>query len=549
MKARQGQVGGAPRTARPIIGEGADATAMMPRRGGMVLGYAFMLAAALLMLAAAVLWVKRMLAVRGGAAPAEGTVLEGGAGSAEDMLVTKAAEDLCASRPARVPPVSLVLLQRDAVYLTRDTLAAAIKRATGLTIAHEARGDAYWAAPPMPSIFPLMLRGNLYAVTVVQEPYTSDRDWYVDDDTPPELLSAWQKHRAWLSVDVIAAKGAADPMDFIGRLTAELTDEDTLAVVHPAARHAVAFDPEVRSMLRTCPARQVVKGPLRAFALLRRTPRKLTQGQLTAAVHGAWGRRLSEAPRDAACAVVAGESLAYVQHEGVRMGMAVAPGRYVTRFRQAAAEIDDLRVRQAFEAHTCWWGVDFVEAAVNVSKARVYQLLGCLAAEFLDEGVTMLFAPEYHRAALIDERVRRQLRGDDPLEAVFRATRPPLLQVEGDEPAMREAIAEARRRWPEFVHAFAGRKAGRHFFAIKRGFASGRDNGHQEYMWVQVTEIQEDRIVGLLDNDPVYVQGVKAGDRVMSRAAEVVDWIYKANDDLVGNFTGPVILAAQRRRR
>ena len=112
---------------------------------------------------------------------------------------------------------------------------------------------------------------------------------------------------------------------------------------------------------------------------------------------------------------------------------------------------------------------------------------------------------------------------------------------------MKEAIAEARRRWPEFVGAFVGRKMGHHF-AIKRGFASGKEKDHQEFMWVQVTDIREDRIVGVLDNAPVYVKGVKAGDRVVSQATEVIDWIYKGDEDLVGNFTGPVILAAQRRR-
>jgi uncharacterized protein YegJ (DUF2314 family) len=119
------------------------------------------------------------------------------------------------------------------------------------------------------------------------------------------------------------------------------------------------------------------------------------------------------------------------------------------------------------------------------------------------------------------------------------------LQVKADAPAMQAAVTEARRRFPEFMKAFVDRKAGHHF-AIKRGFPSGKDESHHEFMWIQVLDIQEDRIVGILDNDPLYVKEYKAGDRVTTPAGEIVDWIYKGDLDVVGNFTGPVILAAQR---
>jgi len=512
-----------------------------------VFGFLFMLVAALLLAAAVWLVVKRVKAAGSDGLLETGRKIRGpepAEDDSEEPVAEKTSKD-----KSREPPISLVLLQRHKITMTREILSARVQHAFGVVLGDEPGCDAFWAAPPMPSIFPMVVRQNLYAITVVQDPYTSDRDWYVDDDSEQGMVSAWQKHRAWLSIDLIASRGgsdAASPMEFIGKLAGELVDDDTLAVVHPAVRHAVAYDPEVRTMLRKRPVREAVKGPLRAFALLRNRPRKLTQAELTQAAHRAWGKRLSEDPTNAACAVVSENGLGFIQIDGIRIGLGAANGRYVPDVKQAAAEIEDLRLRQAFESHTSWWGVDFMEAAVNISKAKAYQMVGRLAAEFIDDGVTMLYAPEYHRATVITENTRQQLRGNDPLEAVFHASRAPLLQVKGDEPAMQKAIAEARRRWPEFAEAFVNRKAGHHF-AVKRGFASEKGKDHQEFMWVQVLDIEEDRIIGVLDNDPVYVKNLRAGDRVISQPDDVIDWIFKGDDDLVGNFTGPVILAAQRR--
>ncbi|HEY4330114.1 MAG TPA: hypothetical protein VGN88_10300, partial [Phycisphaerae bacterium] len=157
------------------------------------------------------------------------------------------------------PPNSLVLLQRKEYVLSREMVARAIQRATGLSVAEFDSTSsnppaARWAAPPMDAICPFMIRGMLFTLTSIQSPYEKDRDWYVEDETPPELLSAWQRHRAWLSIDGVAMESAQgddeDPLRILGRLAAELADDFTLAVLRPSHRHAVAFDPEVRTMLR-----------------------------------------------------------------------------------------------------------------------------------------------------------------------------------------------------------------------------------------------------------------------------------------------------------
>jgi uncharacterized protein YegJ (DUF2314 family) len=448
------------------------------------------------------------------------------------------------------PPVSLVLLQESCSPLDPGRIAECVERVTGLEIADDEEAEAFWAAPPTERACPVMVRGHLYAIVSMPAPYAVDRDWYVDDDTPEEMLAIWQRHRAWILIELVSPapwRAGTAPLEFIGKLAAELADDATIAVVHPAERCAAAFDPETRTLLRRRPVKEAIRGPLRAIALLRSRPLGLSQAELTRKVHSAWNVTLSERPGGSSFGIVAENGFGFIEHAGIRAGIAFSPNRYVRNMEEAAAEIGDLRLRAAFEGHTCWMGVDFAGAAANVPKARVYQLLASLAAEFIDEDTRVLFLPEYRRAVTADKGLRRQLRQVDPLQAFFAARKPPLLQVKRDEPAMEKAVAEARRRWPEFVAAFVSRKT-THRFAIKRGFTTAADV-HHEFMWIQVVDIHEDRITGILDNDPLYVQDLKAGDRVVSRLEDVVDWIYTAEENLIGNFTGPVILAAQKKAR
>lgn len=448
------------------------------------------------------------------------------------------------------PPVSLVLLQESHTFLDPARIAECVERLTGVGIADDEDAEVFWAAPPTDKACPLMIKGHLYAIASVEAPYAMDRDWYVDDDTAEEMLAIWQRHRAWILIELVSPaphRAGTAPLEFIGKLAAELADDATIAVVHPAERCAVAFDPETRTLLRRRPVKDAIRGPLRAFALLRSTPRRLSQAELTQKVRSAWNVTLSDKPGDGAFAIVVENGFGFIEHAGIRAGIAFSPNRYVRNMEEAAAEIGDLRLRAAFEAHTCWMGVDFVSAAANVPKARVYQLLARLAAEFIDDETLVLFSPEYRRAVIADKMLPRQLRLVDPLQVFFATRKPPLLQVKRDEPAMEQAVAEARRRWPEFVAAFVSRKT-THRFAIKRGFTAPADS-HHEFMWIQVVDIYEDRITGILDNDPLYVQDLKAGDRIVSRLDDVIDWIYTADENLIGNFTGPVILAAQKKMR
>lgn len=50
---------------------------------------------------------------------------------------------------------------------------------------------------------------------------------------------------------------------------------------------------------------------------------------------------------------------------------------------------------------------------------------------------------------------------------------------------------------------------------VKLGFPSTEPKSRLEWMWVQVKSIKEDKIEGILDNDPIFPHNIKCGDPVI----------------------------------
>src|SRR5207248_9378684 len=127
----------------------------------------------------------------------------------------------------------------------------------------------------------------------------------------------------------------------------------------------------------------------------------------------------------------------------------------------------------------------------------------------------------------------------------------PVVYVAADNPRMKAAVAEARRRWPEFIAAFEGRHrvargASDGVFSAKAAF---RDGEREEFMWVKVTAIENDVVFGTLDNEPGVVKNVRLGQRVKFPLSELNDWIYRQGKDLRGVFTIAAVRAAQQAGR
>lgn len=49
------------------------------------------------------------------------------------------------------------------------------------------------------------------------------------------------------------------------------------------------------------------------------------------------------------------------------------------------------------------------------------------------------------------------------------------------------------------------------------------ESGRNEYMWVNVTKCDGEKYEGVLDNDPIFIEGLKCGDNVKFGKDEILD--------------------------
>lgn len=216
----------------------------------------------------------------------------------------------------------------------------------------------------------------------------------------------------------------------------------------------------------------------------------------------------------------------------------------------AQGKIRDKRLRTAVERHLAWFSVDLVSAPSEETEGRVrgYDTIGKLVAAMAGPDCLALYAPELRRCNEFDFGLIERLQSGSPL-AIFREpTFEPVVEIEEDHPRMAAAVEEARRRWPEFALAFERREIRvDDRFIIKAEFVEGR---RSEFMWVAVTAVEEDRVFGLLLNDPHQLETVHRGKEVSIDLSRLNDWIYPdENGEMAGGFTLRVLSEEEEERR
>jgi uncharacterized protein YegJ (DUF2314 family) len=107
----------------------------------------------------------------------------------------------------------------------------------------------------------------------------------------------------------------------------------------------------------------------------------------------------------------------------------------------------------------------------------------------------------------------------------------------------------------------ASKRAREHAMTFKPRYAKGRPelerllvkapfrtrSGGNEWMWVEVTRWEGDTISGLLENDPIEVDDLKAGARVQVKEGVIFDYIlYGTDGGMEGNETGRLMEGAPR---
>jgi uncharacterized protein YegJ (DUF2314 family) len=219
------------------------------------------------------------------------------------------------------------------------------------------------------------------------------------------------------------------------------------------------------------------------------------------------------------------------------------PQPYMEPEEKYLQEVRDLRLRNALATHQAWLSVDYLplKKAGKFDTANIYPFLGKVAAELYKEDCLAIYFTENHINLPAEPWILAALRSESPIETILEKYKeeanPEVIEIESGNDEMQKAVAEARARWPEFAEAFQSRGMDDHY-AAKFPFSDGEN---EEFMWISVEDIEGETLFGSLDNEPVQLKNVQAGDRVKVSLKDINDWMIMKDDEIKGGFTIKVL--------
>lgn len=273
-----------------------------------------------------------------------------------------------------------------------------------------------------------------------------------------------------------------------------------------------------------------------SLVLLLDEPRTLDAGAVAHAISQALG---IEVPEDA----VSAKPPSFVVNAGSsRFAVNSVDEPYFAESDKLAAELKDPPLAQAIRNNRAWLSVDWLEKDDQADLRKVYQQIGKAISQFVRKDTLAVYSPDTDQFHLNDKTLVGHLKSDDPLHDLVPAglvnaeTADNKVTIDDDDPQLMAAQAEARKSWPEFMQAFKARTKDQ-YFAVKGRLLEG-DKG--EYLWLQVSDIDDTLIHGKLDNDPADLKKVTRGADLHIPIADVDDWLYTTgvgNDDTKGGYT------------
>jgi uncharacterized protein YegJ (DUF2314 family) len=269
-----------------------------------------------------------------------------------------------------------------------------------------------------------------------------------------------------------------------------------------------------------------------SVVLLLREPRTVSKQMLESAVRGAWKPHSNDTEQ---YFVVFSPPVVLIKAGEHMLSFLNAAKTYMESPQEVARAEKDLRVREAALSHKAWLSVDFVypSSAKWLSADKRYAICAQLAAELWgDDCLAICFAGE-ERIVASTANSATWLRDFRTVDEFARLSAAPVVHLSDD--LTDGARRKARERLPEFLQAFASRRSA-DVFLLKKGFSWGQ---HTEWMWVQVQTLEGDRFFGTLENDPLWIKGVKRGDGVQVETQEIEDWVYISKGKKAGGFSFP----------
>ena len=275
---------------------------------------------------------------------------------------------------------------------------------------------------------------------------------------------------------------------------------------------------------------------------------------LANALSEAWGLKIigGEGDADEADGFVAGDNPLYlVMVKKPTFAMFMVHNRDTPYFddpEEVASHMPNLRFAEIIRDHNAWLAVDLMQVSDSkIEQDEAYRLIGKAVSMLADDDVMAILCPQHHFFNLWSPELEKILCGDSPLDALKEEIKAPVIGVPDGE-TIANAIAEARRRWPEFVTIFKNRQPDDERFIVKAPFTG--EDGQVEHMWLQVFGLEPEYVHGHLVNHPMHTTKLKQGSQVEVAVADVSDWVCPdAEGNPLGNFTQQAISQAAKQKR
>lgn len=93
---------------------------------------------------------------------------------------------------------------------------------------------------------------------------------------------------------------------------------------------------------------------------------------------------------------------------------------------------------------------------------------------------------------------------------------------------LNNATKEAQENIGVFLNSVEKLSSNLKTHSVKKEFV---DRGEKEHMWVSVVSYKDDKFIGVLNNEPVWVKNIRIGDVVAVNKGDVEDWNIASEKD------------------
>ena len=115
-----------------------------------------------------------------------------------------------------------------------------------------------------------------------------------------------------------------------------------------------------------------------------------------------------------------------------------------------------------------------------------------------------------------------------------------MYNVDENDEQMDRATTRARKHVDRFIAALKNPQPNQRDFQVKKLFVK---DGKAEHIWLADVKFNGNRFHGIVDNKPMFIKGLKIGERESVNPDEVIDWSYVEDGHLVGGYTIRVLFS------